>query len=114
VIVMLGWGVMSVACASAKPVPTERLGASQAAIRAADEVGAAQVPEASLYLRYAEEELATGKKLVAAGENEQAGMAFRRASADAELALALAREATARNEAKAATGALQSLKPEAK
>jgi hypothetical protein len=104
--VLLGLGVVS-ACASAQPIPTERLGASTAAIRAAAEVGAEQVPAASLYLRFAEEEDAQGKKLVSAGENDKASVAFRRASADAELALALAREATARNEAAAATAALK-------
>lgn len=107
VMVLLGLGVVSSSCATARPVPTEKLGASQAAIRAAAEVGAEKVPEASLYLRFAEEELAQGKSLVAAGEEDKAAVAFRRASADAELALGLAREATARNEAKAAVSALQ-------
>jgi Domain of unknown function (DUF4398) len=105
--VLLGSGLALAACATARPVPTERLGAAQAAIRSAAEVGAEKVPQASLYLRYAEEEEAQGKKLVAAGENDQASVSFRRASADAELALSLAREATARNEATTATTALQ-------
>lgn len=106
-VLLFGAGLLSAACATTKPIPTERLGAAQAAIRSAAEVGAEKVPQASLYLRYAEEEEAQGKKLVAAGENEQAGVSFRRASADAELALSLAREATARNEAITATTALQ-------
>jgi hypothetical protein len=88
-------------------VPTDKLASAQASIRAASEVGAAKVPEASLYLRFAEEEQAKGNSQVAAGEAAQAAMSFKRASADAELALSLAREATAKNEASAAVTALQ-------
>ncbi len=79
-------------------------------MRAATEVGAENSPQASLYLRLAQEELEQGKQLVAAGENEKAAVAFRRSSADAELALALARDSTAQQEAKAATEALNSVK----
>jgi Domain of unknown function (DUF4398) len=106
--VFLGLGSMAASCASAGPVPTERLASSQAAIRAASEVGAGSVPDASLYLRFAQEEQEQGKNFVSAGENDKAAAAFRRASADAELALALAREANAKNEAKTAAAALQS------
>jgi hypothetical protein len=104
---LLGSGSMAASCASAGPVPTERLASSQAAIRAATEVGAGGVPDASLYLRFAQEEQEQGKNFIAAGENDKAAAAFRRASADAELALALAREANAKNEAKTAAAALQ-------
>src|SRR5215470_7457962 len=98
------------ACATTHPVPTERLAASQAAVRAAAEVGAENNPQASLYLRYAQEELEQGKQLVAAGENDKAAVAFRRSSADAELALALARASQAEREAKTAIDALNSAK----
>jgi len=98
------------ACATTHPVPTERLAASQAAVRAAAEVGAENNPQASLYLRYAQEELEQGKQLVAAGENDKAAVAFRRSSADAELALALARTSQAEREAKTAVDALNSAK----
>src|SRR3982750_28222 len=96
-------GVLSASCATSRPVPTEKLGASQAAVRAATEVGAENNPQASLYLRFAQEELEQGKQLVAAGENEKAEIAFRRSSADAELALALTRASVAAKEAKVAT-----------
>lgn len=105
--IVLTWAALSVACGSGPPVPTETLGASQAAIRAAAEVGAANVPEASLHLRFAEEQLALGKKHVAAAENDKAMAAFRKASADAELALALARQSKAKQEAGAAAAELQ-------
>jgi Domain of unknown function (DUF4398) len=110
VMAFIALGVLSASCATAHPVPTERLGASQAAVRAATEVGAENNPQASLYLRLAQEELEQGKQLVAAGDNEKAAVAFRRSSADAELALALARASTAQKEVKAATEALNSVK----
>jgi len=103
-------GVLAASCATSRPVPTEKLGSSQAAVRAATEVGAENNPKASLYLRFAQEELEQGKQLVSAGENEKAEMAFRRASADAELALALTRASAAEKDAKAATEALNSAK----
>lgn len=103
---VIGLGLLASACATAK-VPTDRLAASQAAIRTASEVGAERVPDASLYLRFAQEEQEQGRSFIAAGENEKAAVAFHRASADAELAIALARQAGARNEAKAAADALQ-------
>jgi hypothetical protein len=103
----LGIGLGLASCATAQPVPTEKLASSQAAIRAAAEVGAQKVPEASLYLRFAEEEQAAGNVQVAAGKTAEAAVSFKRASADAELALGLAREATAKNEAKVAATALQ-------
>jgi hypothetical protein len=106
-LLFLGLSSVAPACASSGPPPTDRLAASQAAIRAAAEVGASSVPDASLYLRFAQEEQERGNTLVAAGENAKAAAAFRRASADAELALALAREAHAKNEAQAAKAALQ-------
>jgi hypothetical protein len=107
IVVLLGLGSLATSCASAGPVPNDRLASSQSAIRAASEVGAGGVPDASLYLRFAQEEQEQGKNLIAAGENDKAAAAFRRASADAELALALAREANAKNEAKTAAAALQ-------
>jgi hypothetical protein len=67
------------------PLRTE---GSTSGIRAAEEAGAAKVPQASLYLQLAKEELAAAKELSAKGEKEQAGSMLLRAEADAELAVA--------------------------
>jgi hypothetical protein len=91
---VVGWGIAAlglVACGGAPP-PHERAASSQAAIRAATEVNAQQVPQAALHLKLAQEQLEKGKALMADGDNERAAFALMRAQADAELALALARE----------------------
>ncbi|HPS31747.1 MAG TPA: DUF4398 domain-containing protein [bacterium] len=75
-------------CASA-PLNTEE---STSGIRAAEEVGAAKVPQASLHLKLAKEELAQAKKLEAKGESLKAASMLQRSETDAELAVALARE----------------------
>jgi hypothetical protein len=69
------------------------------AIRAAEEVGAASVPSASLYLQLAKEELEKAKVLATNGDKEQAESMLLRAQADGELAVALSRGDTDRTEA---------------
>jgi len=73
--------------------------ASTSAIRAAEEVGAPNVPRASLYLQLAKEELEGAKKLAEKGEKEQAVSLLLRAEADAELSVALSHEQTEKTEA---------------
>jgi hypothetical protein len=98
-------GLAAVACASA-PQPTERLASTQAAVRAAKEVGAKDVPQAQLHAQLAEEQMQQATKLIQDGENERADMVLRRAQADAELAVALAREAESQHQAEAAEASL--------
>lgn len=88
--------VLSVAGCASYPAPTERLASSMAAVRGAQELGAAQVPQAALALKLAQEEVAKAKALMDSGENESADYMTQRASNDAELAIALTRENTAR------------------
>src|SRR5450830_496156 len=70
------------------PLRTE---ASTSGIRAAEEAGAAKVPQASLHLQLAKEELDLAKGLAAKGEKEQAASMLLRAEADVELAVVLSR-----------------------
>ncbi|HKQ68570.1 MAG TPA: DUF4398 domain-containing protein [Polyangiaceae bacterium] len=86
------------ACSSAPP-PHERAASSEAAIRAAREVGAEQVPQAALHLKLAQEALEKGKNQIKDGDNAEAAYTLLRAQSDAELALAMARENKTRNEA---------------
>ena len=79
------------ACGSYPP-PTERMTTSEAAIRAADEMGAGQVPRAALHLKLAQEQTDSARKLMEDGYNERAELTLKRAQADGELALAIARE----------------------
>lgn len=87
---------LAVACAGA-PKPTQQLVETQSALRAADEVGAKNDPQAQLYSRLAEDQLARAQKLVEDGDNEEAARMLERAKADAELALALSRKARVEN-----------------
>ncbi len=94
-------GVLTTAlagCASA-PLQTE---ASTSGIRAAEEVGAPKVPRAALHLQLAREELEQAKSLAAKGKDDEASSRLQRSEADAELAVALSREADEESEARAA------------
>jgi hypothetical protein len=87
--------ITAAGCSSA-PLRTEK---STSGIRAAEEVGAAGVPQAALHLQFAKEELAAAKQLSANGEGAKAQSMLLRAEADAELAVALSREDAEKTEA---------------
>jgi hypothetical protein len=92
-------GAALVGCGGSFQAPNERLASSEAALRSAQELGAAQTPQASLHAQLAKEEIDRAKKLMADGDNKRADFVLQRASADAELAVLLAKETTAKNEA---------------
>ncbi len=79
-------------CATTQP-PTDRMETSAASIRGAEQAGAEDVPRAALYLQLANEKSAKAKALIASGGEDNmraaAGLLMR-ASADGELAIALA------------------------
>jgi predicted lipid-binding transport protein (Tim44 family) len=83
------------ACAS-YPRPDENLSNSVAVTRGASEAGAADVPEARLQLKLAEEQIETARALMEEEEYEKADYMTLRAYYDAEVALALAREEAAK------------------
>jgi hypothetical protein len=95
-------------CASIQ-IPADRLKASETSIRGAEEVGALGVPAARLHLQLAKDETETAKKMAANGD-KRALLVLARAESDAELALGLAREATAHNAALEATEDLKAIK----
>lgn len=80
---------------AASPPPTERMESSAAAIRGAEAAGAEDVPRAALYLQLANEQSAKAKTLIASGDKDdmkRASSLLMRASADGELAIALAED----------------------
>lgn len=83
-------GIGASGCAS-HPAPTAKAASSVAAIRAAEETGSREVPQAALHLKLAQEQLERGKALMQNDENERAEYVLARAQADAELSIALAR-----------------------
>jgi uncharacterized protein DUF4398 len=88
------------------PPPTERMSTAEAAIRAAEEVGATNVPQAALYMKLAQEQTEKAKRMMQDGYNERAELELKRAQADAELAVALAREQDTVGKAQAAQAKL--------
>jgi len=102
---------IAVGCASSPPLRTE---ASTSGIRAAEEVGANKVPQASLHLQLAKEELENAKALAAKDEKERAVSMLSRAEADAELAVALSREDAERADAQEAMDRVRQLRLENK
>jgi hypothetical protein len=94
-------------CASTPKLSTE---ASTSGIRAAEEVGAANIPQASLHLQMAKEELDLARDLAAKGVKEQAKSMLLRAEADAELAVTLSHQDADRVEAEAAMARVRQLR----
>jgi outer membrane murein-binding lipoprotein Lpp len=84
-------GVVGLSGCSSFPAPNAKVASSEAAIRAAQETGSRDVPQAALHLKLAEEQLEQAKKLIRSDDNERASYVLARAEADAELALALSR-----------------------
>jgi hypothetical protein len=82
------FAVVIAGCGSSPAINKEP---STSAISAAEEAGASKIPNASLYLQLAKEELENAKGLATNGDKEQAESMLLRAQADAELAVALSR-----------------------
>lgn len=91
-------GLTAAACATT-PVPADKLGRAQASVRAAEEMNAQAEPNAALHLKLAREQLTLAKQILKDGDNGQAAGILLRAEADADAAIALARERSARVEA---------------
>ena len=86
------------ACATL-PVPADKLGRAQSSVRAAEEMNAEAEPNAALHLKLAREQLAQATQILKDGDNGRASGILLRAEADADAALDLARERSARIEA---------------
>jgi hypothetical protein len=98
------------ACGSAAIPVSGSLTQTQSAIRAAEEVGARNVPKAALHLKMANDQLQTAKALLADNEEEEAAVLLARAEADAELALTMAKENNLRVQANEAMKKVEALK----
>lgn len=97
----------AVACAPAYATPTQRMADAQSAHRSAQEAGASEHPDALLHLKLAEEGIAKARTVLVSEENRRADFLLIRAKADAELALALAKEQVAKSAAREAVASEQ-------
>jgi hypothetical protein len=93
-----GVALLAVGCGASFPVPTQKLADAESANRSARELGADKKTAAQLNLKLADEEIEAAKAQIKAGDNRRADFILLRAKADAELALALAREHDAKVE----------------
>jgi hypothetical protein len=98
-----------VACGAAVPPPTDQFAAAQMNLGRAQESGAADVPDAKLHLQLAQESLLKAKELMDR-DNERATTLVTRASAEADFALSLTRQARAKEAADRANDALKKAK----
>src|SRR5688500_16246832 len=92
--------LLALAGCGSSEVPAKQLAESEAAIRAASEVGATEHPQAKLQLQRARDRYDQAQAASKEGEQERARALLEKAEADAELALALTRkeQATAKAE----------------
>jgi hypothetical protein len=92
---VIATAAIAAGCASA-PLHTE---GSTSGIRSAEVAGSATVPQATLHVQLAKEEVDAAKALDVKGQKAQAASMLSRAEADAELAVALAKGDTEKMEA---------------
>ncbi|OJY24719.1 MAG: hypothetical protein BGO98_18995 [Myxococcales bacterium 68-20] len=107
---LIAAALLLVACGSSLPPPSDRLASAEAAARSARELGAEKEPKAQLHLKLASEQIDQAKKLMADGDNKRADLILQRANSDAELAVMLAKENTAKAAADEAQGKVKNLK----
>jgi hypothetical protein len=106
---LAAFALVAAGCGGAA-LPADRLASAEAATRGAAEIGAEQTPQSSLHLKMARDQIAQAKALIQNGDNDRAGSVLSRAEVDAELALALTREVTARADANAVMQEAQALR----
>ena len=89
---MMGASLTWAACGASFPAPTQRMADAESAERSARELGAYDEPQAQLSLKLAQDQIAQAKVAMNDGDNRRADSLLVRAKADAELAIAQARE----------------------
>jgi uncharacterized protein HemY len=94
---------LALGCGASYAAPAQHLADAQSAERSAAELGAANQPNAQLHLQLAHEQIGAANAAIRAGDNERADRLLARARSDAELAIALTREETAKTESQTAT-----------
>jgi hypothetical protein len=103
ILISFATSALILGCGGTFPTPTQDLAAAQAAERGAQEIGAANQPQAQLHLELAREQMTQARSAMNSGDNERADGLLLRARADAELAIALTRDQSAKTDAQKAT-----------
>jgi hypothetical protein len=107
-VLLVVWGAMTCGfgCGAAVPVPNDQWAAAQADVGRAQAAGAPEVPDAKLHLQLAQEDLQHAKQLMNT-DNERAASLCAVASNEAQLAVSLARQAKAEEQAQKAQTEMQ-------
>jgi hypothetical protein len=108
-LLLIAGALVAGACGGASEAPTQQMAQSQAAIRAASEVGADSNPQAALHLKMAKDRYTRAEALDKKGDHESAAALLDEARVDAELALSLTREQQAAERADQAKQQTQSI-----
>lgn len=101
-------GLCAVACGSSS-VPLDKLTDAKATVRAAQEAGAQNTPQAALHLKMANDELAQSQKAMDDKDNDRARLLLNQAQSDADLSLALARGTEEKQQAQEAQAKIDAL-----
>lgn len=109
-VLLVSGALLIAACGASAPVPESALTTSKADIRAAQAVGAPNVPQAALHLKMARDQVAEAQGLIKNGQNTKAQLVLDRADADAQLAIALTRSKQLKAEAARAIKKVHELK----
>ncbi len=100
--------LLAIGCGGA-PAPNSQLTSAEAAMRAAEQAGAGDLPRGELHLKYARDAVTEAKQLMEEKKNERATLLLERALVDADLALALAEDEDARVRANEALARIEEL-----
>ena len=95
----------SAGCGGTFPPPNDEWAAAQTDVGAAEAGGAPNVPDAKLHLQLSQEDLQKSKDLIDK-DNKRAASLIARASAEAELALAISKSTQAKADAQEANDKL--------
>lgn len=102
--------MLVVACGGSS-LPPAKVADTQSSISAAAAVGADQNPQAALHLKMARDQLSQAQALNNDGKGDEARLVLERATADAEVALMITREAQASANAQKAQAEVRGLQP---
>jgi len=100
------------ACGGAA-LPTDKLTDAKSTVRAAQEAGAQNTPQAQLHLKMANDELAAAQKAIDDNDGDRARLLLNQAQADADLSLTLARGSADKQAAQVAQAKIVDLSKQA-
>jgi hypothetical protein len=113
ILTLTSLGAVIIAGCGSSAMPLDKLTDAKATVRAAQEAGAKETPQAQLHLKMANDELASVQKAIDDNDNDRARLLLNQAQADADLSLALARGSADKQAAQAAQAKVVDLSKQA-